>query len=390
MIRYFTYYSCGGYKDIYVGSDNDSATASYFIPLLNVWKKSNKPENAEKISRAERLQHIELVTKNNSAGFPTECSLMFSHGGYKAIYRTLNDGRVCLCIRDIQNGMKDEEGRDIPFNFMFLADGQESIKKLDGLALEYLSKSKEIDVLIANAISYDYKVNGVKFDLSKLDTLVSSVYKDTPRLYHQAGTIDYLKIGFRNQVSIALKEQWLDSGMVKSAWDSNGIFFGSLQYLKEQKEETEEDQQGNSGDIQEVLIDTADTEIDGKHQENIFQAFTEETNEKASGKSTEEITASEVGSIIEFHIRQLEQQLSLLAKSEEIERIKVWLENNSTDSNSESKDTSSIHDDLQEQSTDISLISNPPNASETISKNKLYVIAAGCLIVGFILGALIF
>ena len=39
MIRYFTYYSCGGYKDIYVGSDNDSSPASYFIPLLNDWKK---------------------------------------------------------------------------------------------------------------------------------------------------------------------------------------------------------------------------------------------------------------------------------------------------------------------------------------------------------------
>ena len=55
MIRYYTYYSCGGYKDLFIGSDVDQADASYFIPLLNVWKKSDKPGMAEKIKRAEML-----------------------------------------------------------------------------------------------------------------------------------------------------------------------------------------------------------------------------------------------------------------------------------------------------------------------------------------------
>ena len=73
MIRYYTYYSCGGYKDLFVGSDLDQADASYFIPLINVWKKSNKPEMAEKIARAEGVQHVKLITNTDSFGFPTEC-----------------------------------------------------------------------------------------------------------------------------------------------------------------------------------------------------------------------------------------------------------------------------------------------------------------------------
>lgn len=39
MIRYYTYYSCGGYKDLYIGADTDLVDARYFVPLLNVWKK---------------------------------------------------------------------------------------------------------------------------------------------------------------------------------------------------------------------------------------------------------------------------------------------------------------------------------------------------------------
>ena len=409
MIRYYTYYSCGGYKDIYIGSDQDSADASYFIPLLNVWEKSNKPENAVKIARAESVKHIELISKNNSAGFPSECNRMFSHGGYSAIYRTLMDGRVCLCVRDIPNGTKDEEGRDIPFNFMFLADGQESIKKLDSLALEYLSRSNDINELIANAISYDYIINGIKFDLTKLNALLSTDFKNSAGLHHQTGTVDYLKIASRNYVSMALREQNLDNNMVKSAWDSRGIFHGSLQYIQKHRDETikgqseqlpkdtslightawadEETPPENSVDVREAN-DTADTEINETQKDNVLPEFTEDTKENASGAALENLIASDVSSIIESHSRKFEQELSSLAKTEDIETIKASLEKMSTDNSSAFKSILSILNNLQEQSATIS--ANIQNASHTKSHNIFYAIATGCLIVGFILGALIF
>lgn len=411
MTRYYTYYSCGGYKDIYIGSDQDSADASYFIPLLNVWGKSNKPENADKIARAEKVQHVELISKSNSAGFPSECNRMFSHGGYCAIYRTLSDGRTCLCIRDIPNVTKDEEGRDIPFNFIFLADGQESIEKLDGLALEYLSRSKDISELIANTISYDYIINGVKFDLTKLRTILSTYLNNSARLNHQAGTVDYLKITSRNQVSMALKEQSLDTNMVKSAWDSNGVFYGSLQYIVTQNNSPQKDQLEqlsqdisltgqtaladeeatieNCGNIHEAN-EAADTRVEEKREEKVLTEYTEDTGEDASSASVENLTVSELKSIIDFYTRKFEKELSSLAKTEDVESIKTLLEQVSTDDISVFKSILSKLNNLQEQLSAKPLTAGSQNVLQKISTNRCYVIAAGCLIIGFILGALIF
>lgn len=409
MIRYFTYYSCGGYKDIYVGSDNDSSPASYFIPLLNVWKKNDKPGNAEKIERAESVQHVELITKNNSAGFPSECNLMFSHGGYNAIYRTLHDGKACLCIRDIPNGTKDEEGREIPFNFMFLASGQESIEKLDRFASEYLYKSNEINGLIANAISYDYVINGVKFDLTRLNALLSTNGEDSLALYHQAGTIDYLKITSRNQTALALKEQNIDEKKVKSAWDSNGVFYGNLQYLKkgvkdkigslseqESPDIVKEDYSSSAEDsLEESSTDDsvdqpnlADTKACESHEKKENDEMAKESNVEDTANTPQNNLASEISSIIESKIKQIEQKLSLLAKAEDIGEIHSLLERISTDHSLVFNNISSKLDNLNERSE--TLTSHPQESIELDLKNKFYLIAGGCLVVGFVLGALIF
>ena len=226
MIRYYTYYSCGGYKDLYIGSDADQVDASYFIPLLNVWKKSDKPGMEEKVAKAESVQNVKIITSTDNAGFPSECNLMFSHGGYNAIYRTLKDGRTCLCIRDISNNSKDEEGRDTPFNFLFIADSDESIKRLDAVALHLLADE--------NTISYDSVINGLKFDLSKLNQLLipnSDFYSD--HLNHEHESIDFIVIGSRKQFSTALSEQRIKENMVKAMYDSGGLFYGTLAYHKD-------------------------------------------------------------------------------------------------------------------------------------------------------------
>lgn len=396
MIRYYTYYSCGGYKDIYIGSDEETVSASYFIPLLNVWKKNNKPDNAEKITRAESVQHVELITKSNSAGFPAECNLMFSHGGYNAMYRTLRDGRVCLCIRDIPNGTKDEEGRDIPFVFMFLADGKESIQKLDGLALEYLSRNKDINGLIADTISYDHIINGVKFDLTKLNILVSSHYENTRILLHKPGIIDYLKIVSRHQESMALKEQSLDARLVKSIWDFNGVFSGSLQYREEQSEEaidnlTKQVSTMTEGDVNYgVTQDTANMATIGNQEKKELTGFAEESDFGESGKSLEVNQTSEISPIIEFRIQQLEQKLSLLAKTEDVEKIRLLLENISENDSLIFNNILNLLSNLQGRSSTKTNFAHVRNKLQLMLKNKFYLISIGCLIFGFVLGALIF
>lgn len=410
MIRYFTYYSCGGYKDIYIGSDKDSASESYLVPLLNMWKKNNKPADAEKIKRAESVQQVELITKNNTAGFPSECDLMFSHGGYNAIYRTLSDGRVCLCIRDIPNVTKDEEGRDIPFNFLFVADGKESIEKLDGLALEYLKRGKEINGLIANAISYDGIVNGVKFDLTKLDALISTNYNNSLMLCHEAGLVDYLIISSRNQESMALKEQGLDAKMIKSLWDSDGIVYGSLQCIKQSENPINEQLNHESPEklqikkamvtkakIKEIQlpvsedVKTSSNKItDENNEKKEISPVTEASKKDESDKSINKDEAQNVNSIIELHIHKIEQQLLLLAKTEDIEKTQSILKKYSEENSSILNDIIIKLNYLQEYASSIPVIPDKQIDISSILKNKFYLLAIGCLIVGFILGALIF
>lgn len=392
MIRYYTYYSCGGYKDIYVGSDSDSADASYFIPLINVWKKNNKPSDIEKIARAESVQQTELVTKNNPAGFPSECILMFSHGGYNAINRTLIDGRVCLCIRDISNGAKDEEGRDIPFNFMFLADGKESIARLDGLALEYIARSKEINALIADAISYDHIINGIKFDLSKFNQLFSIECAAVSELSHKAGTVEYLIVDSRDQFTMALAEQGLDSDMVNSALDSDGLFCGRMRYMKgthETSEEMESSDDMKAIDSDDALETTCIAEDKGQ-EENEPAELHEAGTEVKSDNSQSCDVVSKFDSDIAPRIQQMEQQLSILATAAELDSVHSELEMLSDKFDDKLNEILQGLKDIKQQSSILPVISPPQGKAFPVLKNKSILIAIGCLIVGFILGALIF
>lgn len=393
MIKYYTYYSCGGYKDIYIGSDQDTADASYFIPLLNVWKKSNKPESAKKIAMAESVQHIELITKSNSAGFPSECNLMFSHGGYKAIFRTLNDGRLCLSIRDIPNGVKDEEGRDIPFNFLFLADGQESINQLDALAIKYLTNSNEINESIANAISYDPVINGVRFDLGKFSQILADCAVASKRLLHKAGNIDYIKISSRNQYKISLSEQALDENKVNSLWDDNGLFWGDIVHIEHSSEFTDKENPIDStiySDIEVYRMTSEQTEDDNEGlTKEQFESSVEEIEAKESPKNNPRRDDIVLESIIELHFQELEKKFSSLATLEALDNLQSLLKKLSSESNSILYNIQEKLNDKKE-TPNTSLIKSVDWPDELSLLNRPIIIALGCLIVGFVLGALIF
>ena len=406
MIKYFTYYSFGGYKDIYVGSDSDSADASYFIPLLNVWKKSDKLESVEKLAKAESVKQVELITKSNFAGFPAECNLMFSHGGYCAIYRTLSDGRTCLCIRDIPNGTKDEEGRDIPFNFMFIADSEESIDKLDFFFFLYLTTIKETNSLIASAITYDHIINGYKFDIAKLDSLFSSDFESRTNLKHRTFYVDYLLVGSRNQISLAIKEQELNAKKVNAVFDSERLIYGRLEMVTEQSNLDD-----NSDDVTTVnskvnrkfhkeipIVESDETEKpesnqDIVHEKSVSVKHSELTN-KSEDISTErsvveEIKEEIVAHDLELKCKEIEQRLSCLASKNDFESLKSLINKLLKENNYNFDKIQSTLETLQ-RSTELPSIVSAQNDIPNLFKNRTYLIAIGCLIVGFVLGALIF
>ena len=251
MIKYYSYYNCGGYKDMYIGSDSLNVDATYFVPLLPVWKGRNKPGDQEKIERAEAVAHIGLISNIKSYDFPHECNILFSHGGYKAIYKTLSDGTSCLCIREMDSNSRDEEGRATPFNFLFIADGEKSIRKLDHLAIAYLNDSKQIENIILESISYDPILNAIKFDLQKLNELYDN--EESSRISHIPEKVIYLKAA---DSRIAIKELDLKKEDVDAFYDENNIVvYGEIK-LRTMNE--------GSSDSQNVTIERDDSANDFK------------------------------------------------------------------------------------------------------------------------------
>lgn len=252
---------------MYIGSDSLGVGATYFVPLLPVWKGRNKPGDQEKIERAEAVSHIGLISNIESYDFPHECNILFSHGGYKAIYQTLLDGTACLCIKDIDCNSRDEEGRSTPFNFLFIADGEESISKLDRLAIAYLNNSKQIENVIQESISYDPILNAIKFDLQKLNELYDN--EESSRISHIPGKVIYLKAA---DSRIAIKELDLKKEDVDAFYnEKNIVVSGVIRY--------------ESPTISEEYSDSHDETIECKKIPKDVKSddITEETGKEESG-----------------------------------------------------------------------------------------------------------
>lgn len=317
MIKYYSYYNCGGYKDIYIGSDCLSVDATYFVPLLPVWKNRNNHGDKEKINRAEAVTHIGVISNDNSYGFPHECNILFSHGGYKAIYQTLSNDIACLCIKDIDCNSRDEEQRAIPFNFMFIADGEDSISKLDRLAIAYLNSSKQLEKTIQESISYDPILNAIKFDLLKLDQLFDN--EISSRICHIPGNIVYLKT---TDINKAIKELEIKKENVDAFCDENNIIIsGFIRY--------------ESLTITEKTFDPQDAYIERENDTNdIKNDVITEKSIKAEYKDVNNLKKQEYKSElddIKGDIENLFHKISLL--SEEIASLKQISQGESSVSN---------------------------------------------------------
>lgn len=422
MIRYYAYYSCGGYKDMFIGSDTDLAKASYFIPLLPIWLKTDKPENGEKIKRAESVQKIGIVTQSKSFGFPSECSIMFSHGGYKAIYRVMENGNTCLCIRDIKNGAKDEEDRVIPFNFLFVADNPESIVKLDAFALKYLSNSSEIDSKIGEAITYDPYINGVKFNLEEINSLILDCSWAKDKLRHKHGRVIYLKLDSRQNVKIALSEQNINSDKVDALYDRDGLYSGGLPFITMHRDEAKIETEKTGGNENLASLNTEDNKENEIKQSELVQKEglvllsasgipgTTEPEDSNGLKEDKEISNILEGDdskedTVLFNVGEYHKMLEHLLdeKCGNLKRLveSITKEDLSTIKNELQDSSESLRNKLQEVSLHLEKLSDKVTAQKVeekkipsdliflLSKRNLFF-GAIIFILGFLMGALIF
>lgn len=314
---------------MYIGSDSLSVDATYFVPLLPVWKGRNKPGDQEKIERAESVAHIGLISKIKSYDFPHECNILFSHGGYKAIYKTLSDGMSCLCIREMDSNSRDEEGRATPFNFLFIADGEESIRRLDHLAIAYLNDSKQIENVIQESISYDPILNAIKFDLQKLNELL--VNENSSRIFHIPGKVIYLKAA---DSRIAIKELEIKKEDVGAFYNENSIIVsGEIKYGSQEINEDSSDSQNKAIESENLAndVDSDDTkgetrEVESEHVENFN---TDEFKSDMDGLNTDGIKSDLDG--LKTDIDKVYNEVSHL--SEEMSSLKQLMQKGLNESN---------------------------------------------------------
>ena len=80
MLRYYSYYSVGGYKDFILGTNQSGVEATYYLPLLPALEERAKDDaevskTLQSLKRLPRIKHQRLII----SPFQQElCSLMLA------------------------------------------------------------------------------------------------------------------------------------------------------------------------------------------------------------------------------------------------------------------------------------------------------------------------
>lgn len=180
MLRYYTYYSIGGYKDLYLGSSEDKMASTYYLPLLPIIEENakNDAEAQKEYEKLKDLPRIFQLSDTNNYKLPSSALSLFSHAGYKLIYKHLEGDIHALALRDIECGAKDETGRTIPFLIVITGDTPEDVKQLNYVATYFASYLKETEKDVSSFIGYDKEKNGLCFKLADFNKWLECIVKE--------------------------------------------------------------------------------------------------------------------------------------------------------------------------------------------------------------------
>lgn len=205
MIRFYAYYSVGGYKELYLGNNKSIEEFTYFLPLLPLYKeKLEKEANGnlklrEEVEKLSVLPAIMQITRDNNYGLPEESGALFSHDGYSLIYRHLVGNKQVIAIQDIPSWDLDGAGREIPFTFCLICDEKDDWEYMDRIATffaktleNYFKKeTKETDNKVNELASFlhmDSDTNGLRFARREMvQWLEQSIIGITPHLKYNRG-----------------------------------------------------------------------------------------------------------------------------------------------------------------------------------------------------------
>lgn len=218
MIKYYAYYNHGGYKDFYLGSQEEDVKSKFFLPLLAVHELSlsenlDDTELKNQVERQKSLPKlIVLSDKTIEYNYPKQARTLMSHGGYKVLYRSIGCSQYVLAIRDIA-GPKDVYGRQTPFNMMFIGYDQKDLKEMDIIAEYIRNNISSFESAVGSIFINDIKENGLRCDIGKLrDKLNEIIENGSPLIIddNMKPSVRMLVIPNMNMLNSAIKEQNLD------------------------------------------------------------------------------------------------------------------------------------------------------------------------------------
>lgn len=181
MLKYYSYYNVGGYKDMFLGDSSMNVQETYYLPLLAIWKKkaaSGDSDADSKLKSVESLEKIQLLSSKEGFGLPKEAETMFSHGGYKVLYTVGTNGESIFAIRDIESDSKDESGRTIPFLLVIVGTTDKDAKILERVATYASSHLESFSKELSKLFYYNADINGVVFRLASINSIVKNISKD--------------------------------------------------------------------------------------------------------------------------------------------------------------------------------------------------------------------
>lgn len=230
MIKYYAYYNHGGYKDFYLGSQEEDVKSKYFLPLLTVHELSlsENPDDAELRNQIEHQRSlpklIALSDKTIEYNYPKQARTLMSHGGYKVLYRSIGCSQYVLAIRDIA-GSKDIYGRQTPFNMMLIGDDQKDLKEMDIIAEYIRNNISSFESAVGSIFIDDIKENGLRCDIGKLrDKLNEIIENGTPLIIdgNMKPSVRMLVIPNISMLNSAIKEQNIDRDDIYICYRSDG------------------------------------------------------------------------------------------------------------------------------------------------------------------------
>lgn len=162
---------------MYLGSSGmDSVKQTFYMPFLaNMKEKAPSPQDIERVAELDKLPKIELLTSNGRKGLPQEADTLIVHGSYKMIYTHLTAEKYIIAIRDIGNNDRDDNGRNVPFMLLVMSDSLSDIPQMNKLAAHISNNLKSVCDELAGIIHYDLDVNGICFELEKMNRFVAGV-----------------------------------------------------------------------------------------------------------------------------------------------------------------------------------------------------------------------